>query len=279
MGGAVPGVPPELQPKPSPRVDAARAAVGASPSSVEAHVDLGWALVDAEGWIDAYREAETILEMDSTSPDGRVISAAVRIVMGQKSMARTLVDEALGYDPKHIQALSYSGMLSLRAGDREAAAAAWEAAKEAGGDPQAYDELIELARSDRPLPGPKSRPGHPPSPPAETSSDQEVAIAGTIRLGKGAEPPPGGAIFVIARLPGVTRGPPAATRKYPPKLPLAFSLGADNVMMGGPFPNKIELTIRWDADGNAMTRGDTDLWGAADDTLTQGTTGVEILLN
>ena len=49
-------------------------------------------------------------------------------------------------------------------------------------------------------------------------------------------------------------------------------------MMGGPFPDKVELTVRWDADGDAMTKGEQDLWGAADQTIDKGTSGVEIIL-
>lgn len=292
VGGAAPGVPPDLQPKPSPMVDAARVAVGANPSSVEAHVQLGWALIDAEGWIDAYREGEQVLKLDPTSPDGRVISAAVRIVMGMETIARELLDEALAYDPKHIQGLSYSGMLHMRAGNRGAAAIDWQKAKDAGGDAAAFDKLIALSKSDAPFPaaggaGPQGRPApnaggdpHAGHDHGDGAVDPPVRedITGTLTLGAGAKPPAGGRIFVIARRPGVAGGPPAATAALPPKLPATFRLGAENVMMGGPFPDKVELTVRWDADGDAMTKGEQDLWGAADQTIDKGTSGVEIIL-
>ncbi len=292
-GGAVPGVPPSLQPKPSPVVDAARARVAANPDDLSAHVQLGWALVDAEGWIDAYREAETILKSAPTSPDGRAISAAVRIVMGQEAIARTLIDEALAFDPSHLQALSYDGMLELRAGNREGAAKAWEAALAAGGDQASFTRLIALARSDAPLPpglgGPRrdTPPNHPgpgtSRPPGAATSRAPAAagggnISGTLALGEGATPPPGGRIFVIARRKGIATGPPAASAALPPTLPATFTIGQANVMMGGPFPAEVDLTVRWDADGDAMTRGDDDLWGTPDSTLAAGTTGVEIIL-
>ncbi len=273
-GGAVPGVPPSLQPKPSPAVDAARAMVGANPGSVEAHVQLGWALLDAEGWIDAYQTAETVLRMDPTSPDGRVISAAVRIVMGMETVARELIDEALSYDPKHIQALSYSGMLHWRAGDRAAAEAAWTTAKAAGGDPASFDRLIAMAQN-APLPGKGPAP-HPDGDPHAAGSE---VISGTLSLGPNAKPPAGGRIFVIARRPGVAGGPPAATAMLPAKLPTTFRIGQANVMMGGPFPDEVELTVRWDADGDAMTKGDDDLWGTADSAVAKGTSGVAIVLH
>ncbi len=104
-------------------------------------------------------------------------------------------------------------------------------------------------------------------------------ITGTIVLGPDAKPPAGGRIFVIARRPGVAGGPPAATAALPARLPAEFSLGPQNVMMGGPFPDTVELTVRWDADGDAMTKGDADLWGTADSPVDKGTAGVEVVLH
>ncbi|MEZ4266336.1 MAG: tetratricopeptide repeat protein [Myxococcota bacterium] len=133
--------------------------------------------------------------------------------------------------------------------------------------------------------------GHPPIPGAETggmpaghpaipgaaqpqaaATTGDVAVAGTIRLADGVTAPPGATLFVIARRPDVPRGPPAATRRYPAtSFPLAFSLGQDNVMLGGPFPEEFTLSARLDTDGNAMTRAPGDLEGAVTGTVKKGT--------
>ena len=43
-------------------------------------------------------------------------------------------------------------------------------------------------------------------------------------------------------------------------LPGTFSLGpADQMMAGMPFPDRIDLSARWDLDGNAMTKEAGDL--------------------
>ena len=292
-GSSVPGVPPNLAPKPSPIVDQARAAVSASPDSPQAWADLGWALVEAEGWIDVWNVASELLEIAPGHPDGLTLQATVRLTMGMDDQAATLLDQALLHDPNHVMAMSWKGSVLLRSGDREGAKTIWSRAAliapEAG-----FDRLIVMADSadltarPAPHPGGASAPPHPggasapPHPTAPTGAPPAAGgnrISGTLSLGDGAQTPPGGVIFVIARQPGVAGGPPVATVRLPAHtLPLDFALGDEHVMMGGPFPARVDLTARWDADGNAMTRGDADLH-AAGGTVDAGAVGLALVLN
>ena len=74
---------------------------------------------------------------------------------------------------------------------------------------------------------------------------------------------PQAALFIIARPAGGAGGPPLAVKKIDkPTFPLSYSLGQENVMMQGtPFAGKINITVRLDKDGNAMTREAGNLVG------------------
>ena len=90
----------------------------------------------------------------------------------------------------------------------------------------------------------------------------ELAISGTVKLSpKLQEPwPAGSPVFVIAR--SRDGGPPYAVRRYDGvKPPFPYSLGSENVMLGGGAPKRLVITVRVDQDGDAMTRQLGDLEG------------------
>jgi cytochrome c-type biogenesis protein CcmH len=71
------------------------------------------------------------------------------------------------------------------------------------------------------------------------------------------------ALFIIARSGGAAGGPPVAVKKIErPVFPLTYTLGPEDVMMKGmPLSGKITISVRLDADGDAMTRQPGDLVG------------------
>lgn len=110
-----------------------------------------------------------------------------------------------------------------------------------------------------------------------------AAIHGSIELAPelAREGPRGATLFVIARPAGVTRGPPLAVRRFAsPTLPLDFQIGPQHAMVQGiPFAGEIQLTVRLDGDGDAMTRQPGDLSGSAEVAVAPGTRGVRIVLD
>jgi len=93
--------------------------------------------------------------------------------------------------------------------------------------------------------------------------------------------PAGGVLFVIARAEGMPGGPPLAVLRIEgPSFPVSFRIGPDDVMIPSmQFAGSISLTARLDADGNALTRGASDLSGVASEALTPGATGVRLVLS
>jgi len=90
------------------------------------------------------------------------------------------------------------------------------------------------------------------------------------------------ALFIIARPASGAAGPPLAVKKIDqPSFPLSYSLGQENVMMQGtPFAGKINITVRLDKDGNAVTREAGNLLGDyKKNPVTVGSQNVDITLD
>jgi hypothetical protein len=273
-GGAIPGVPPTLKPKSSLRVDRARARVSAEKENPIAWAELGYALLDAEGWIDAFQTAQSLRELAPQNADARVIEAMVRVPMGQPEAADQLLDEALTLDPKHVMALTARGMIRYSSKDLAGAKQDWTLARGLAGPGQGHDQLLAMAD------------GAPELPDAARSEDADRSVGGnpqdvtgTVRLAKAEQPPEGGVLFIYARRPGQTSGPPVAVKRIAePKLPLTFRLGpADQMIKGMPFPDRLDVSARWDLDGNAMTKGPADPQASATGIAT-GTAGLDLVL-
>lgn len=291
-GEAVPGVPPSLQPKASPRVDAARAAVAADPSNVEARVELGWALIEAEGWIDVFNNAEQLRKVAPNNPDAYVQQAVVRVRMGQRTVAEELLDTALGIDPEHGRGLAWKGSLRWQAGDKEAAKDVWTKGQALHPD-EGFTELLKMANGEITPTSIGAPPaGDPDAPtqtaettrPAETTQPASAAkpapITGTVLVPEGTQIPSTAVIFVYARPAGQTAGPPLAAVRLGPKVgAVPFSIGPDNMppMMGRrPFPDSVSLAARLDLDGSAGTKDGPS--GAVAEAVAAGSAGVTITL-
>lgn len=104
-------------------------------------------------------------------------------------------------------------------------------------------------------------------------------IRGTIEA-PGLEAPPSDAVlFVFVRAPEGRGGPPLAVQRHsPPALPLAFSIGPEDAMMGpAPFPERVVVEARLDADGDPLSRDPGDL-SARSDPVAPGSVDVTLTL-
>jgi hypothetical protein len=107
-----------------------------------------------------------------------------------------------------------------------------------------------------------------------------VRISGTITLPDAlrARTSADDVLFVIARDPATPGPPVAVARLSGNRYPMAFSLGDRDRMLGGSWPERVEVEARLDADGDPLTRGPGDLAGRAPDPVSPGQAGVRIEL-
>jgi len=293
-----------LKAKDTPRLRAARAAVAADPSSVEALAELGYSLAEAGGWIEVYQTAQKLLGQDTTQADGLILMAMVRGAMRQPQQAAVLIDRVLEQDADNMRAMEVGGRLAAQAGDWQRAVKLLEPVQEKLQSKDLgmlIDSIKRHAKGEMKAPGmmgggamggamAQAGPGHPPTgtrhPPMPAGGKANAsgavsggAVEGTVQLAEGASPPQGGVLFVIARPAGVTVGPPAAAKRLPVgSFPIHFRLDQSNAMMGASLPTELSLSARWDADGNAATHGSEDLEGQASGKVKLGRSDVEIVL-
>lgn len=102
------------------------------------------------------------------------------------------------------------------------------------------------------------------APPAAAGGE----ISGEIEVSPSlaAEVKSGDVLYVVARRVAasgeVMRAPVAVDRLVVARLPMAFKMGAAQVMVPGtPFGGKLQITVRLDRDGDAMSRKPGDLEG------------------
>lgn len=90
-------------------------------------------------------------------------------------------------------------------------------------------------------------------------TDPNAVITGSITLADGFHLETSGFLFIVARSKESPVGPPLAVKRIEaPVFPVTFEMSEENVMNmgGGPkkkFAGELELTVRFDQDGNAMT--------------------------
>ncbi len=126
------------------------------------------------------------------------------------------------------------------------------------------------------MPGPGESGGAPAPPQARSGSGE--AMRGTLRVAPAlaGSVPEGAILFVIARMG--PSGPPTAVLRVPdPTFPMSFAIGPEHLMIEQmPFQGPFAITVRVDADGNAMTRNPGDLQGAALTPHSPGDSGIAI---
>jgi Flp pilus assembly protein TadD len=70
------------------------------------------ALLDAGEWMQAYQLAERQLQTDPENVEALLALVAVRLKMGQPTLASTLIEQALALAPNHAQALAFQAQLA-----------------------------------------------------------------------------------------------------------------------------------------------------------------------
>lgn len=122
---------------------------------------------------------------------------------------------------------------------------------------------------------------------APIAGEQGSPISGTLRLADGmAEKVPAGAVlFLILRQDageGV-QGPLLASQKLPAEpgvFPLQYRIGAQDLMFpGSTLSGSVRLSVRIDADGDAMSKQPGDLTGEHPKAVTVGAQQVDIVID
>lgn len=270
-------------------------AAEAAPADVAALNNFGHALLHAGKLMDSYQQAEAVVKISPEDPEARTHQAIVLIAIGDVAKAAAALDKVIAGAPTFGEALAYRGALHFQAGERDQALALLERAVTA--DPALAGSIRPLMEAARSGAGPMAgagasgpaaqssqsgRPGPDASTGASPSAGAAPGVTGTLALDASVadKAKPGDTLFLSARAPGVTTGPPTWTKRVSvtTAFPTDFSLGPDDAMIKGiPTPDELVITARIDRDGNAMTKSPDDLVGKSAP-LKPGATNVAITL-
>ena len=209
--------------------------------------------------IEAFKQA---LTADPNQPEAHVYMGFILIQAGHADGALLAFDKALAIAPNLPLALWGKGM-TLYQGKKDYAGAKEVFEKLLQIMPAGEERVqIEKILAEMPQSGQKPRQqSDRPAPAASASQEITGKISIDPKLKSNVDSQ--AALFIIARPAAATKGPPLAVRKIDrPVFPLSYSLGPENVMMQGiPFTGSVSITVRLDKDGNPTTRQPGDLTG------------------
>jgi cytochrome c-type biogenesis protein CcmH len=208
--------------------------------------------------IDSFKQ---VLAQEPNQPEAHSYMGFILVQAGHGDGAIMAFEKALAVAPNFPLALWGKGMVLYR--EKNDYAGAREIFERLLNMMPPGSERNEVAKvlAEIPAGGAQKTPtGKAPGAPATSAK-----VSGTITIDPKlkAHVDSGAALFIMARRFGAAAGPPLAVTKIDkPTFPLAYSLGQENVMMQGtPFTGKINISVRLDKDGNAMTRETGNLVG------------------
>ncbi len=227
----------------------------------------------------AMQTNDKALAVAPNDADARTWRAVITAMMGMADRALEGFDEVLRDVPDHPQATVYKGLLLLEQGRATEAIPLLEKAIVLNPGNPAAQAALEQARR---MAGAAPPTGGGPLPaPGAT----QTIVQGTIAIDPAAVAavPAGGVLFWSVRDPA-RPGPPVAADRADlgtVQFPMPFVLTTEHIraMPGAPtaLPAAVDLTVRVDGDGNAMTR-EAGLPSATNPALAIGTSDVTVVL-
>jgi len=254
------------------------ARLAANPGDVEGWQMLGRTYLvtgDAAKAADAYRKA---LELNAEDPALKLDLAEALILTEDPAVqgqAKQIVDAAIAADASNGKALWYSGVMAIRAGDKETAKARWSKVLEQN-PPDDIRQIIVAQLAELGVEVPASAAASPSAMGAggamsggmsggmasPGAADGPAPTGRTIRIAISVDPKiadklqPGTPLFVAARQPGIPGPPLAAVRLSSDQLPTTVVLSDANSMMEGrnlSSVDDVELVARVAFGGTAVT--------------------------
>jgi tetratricopeptide (TPR) repeat protein len=245
--------------QPDPAIQRLEQEVTADPNNADKRIALARRYLDKENMMGVFEQTRAVLDKNPNDARAQTYNAIVRMTMGQLDQAASMLDSATKNDPKLADAWVALAWIRVQKGDKVAAKAAIDTA--IANVPAEADRLRDVWTQ-------MSNQQAAPAPAPAAAPD---AIHVTLSLSPSAATKTG-VLYVIARTPGVTSGPPLAVKRLNvTSFPITVDLSSADSMMGQPLPKKVHLEARLDSDGNPLTKAPTDPTAAADGVSTGAT--------
>lgn len=260
-----------------------KARAEAHPDNVEMQLEMAGAYLRIGRFMEVFEASKRVLDRHPDHPKGLTFMAAVSLRMGKFAEAEEMIGRVLKAESSAPEAYLLLGMAQLKQNKGKEALASFE--RMAQLDPKAAPSLAPLIRQAQQAAGidagppPPSMAAHRPhgNHAGHDHAGHDHAHHAHAHHNHGGKPmpgvkvkvilpaalkdqvPKGSVVFVYARAPGVTAGPPLAVKRFPVSvLPTSFELGDGDMMMGGKLPMMVDLHARVDEDGVATTKTGTE---------------------
>lgn len=262
----------ELTPEVEAQLRGLRDRVQAAPQDLNARRQLTVALLNANLLMEAFEQARELQKVAPNDPDGLFVEGVVRLAMGQWPLTVELMDGVLAQHPDHLLAALAKGQAQASLGETaQAIATLNKGLAAAGGSFPPIEELLaQLTAGGATGRAEMADTGGAVATPAGTEATPAGTAGGSYRvhveLAPGTVAPRaanGVPATLFLALRGEAPGPPAAVKRIvDPTFPLDLTLSATDSMMGQPLPQKGNLSVILDGDGNASTKEPGDLAAA-----------------
>ena len=241
-----------------PAVQRLEQEVSADPNNADKRIALARMYLDKENMMGVFEQTKAVLEKNPNDARAQTYNAIVRMAMGQLDQATSMLDTATKTDPKLADAWVALAWIHVQKGDKSGAKAAIDSAitNAPSEDDRLRDVWNQMSNAQ-------------PAPPAGDNPHTKTATAGdaihlTLNIASSASVK-SGVVYIIARNPGETAGPPLAVKRINvTSFPVTVDFSSADSMMGQPLPAKVHLEARLDSDGDAATKSPTDPTATAD---------------
>ena len=245
------------------------ARLAANPGDVEGWQMLGRTYLvsgEAAKAVTAYQKA---IDLTGGNDPALKLDLAEALVLTEdpavQDQAKQIVDAAIAADASNGKALWYSGVMAIRAGDKETAKARWSKLLELS-PPEDIRQIVVAQLAELGVEAPAMAAASPPAMGAGAASagaaEGPAPTGRTIRIAISVDPKiagklqPGTPLFVAARQPGIPGPPLAAVRMSSDQLPTTVVLSDANSMMEGrnlSSVDDVEVVARVAFGGTAVT--------------------------
>jgi len=255
-----------------PAVQKLEQEVSADPNNADKRIALARIYLDKENMMGVFEQTKAVLDKNPNDARAQTYNAIVRMAMGQLDQSTSMLNTATRTDPKLADAWVALAWIHVQKGDKTGAKAAIDSAIE--NVPAEADRLRDVwnqMSNVQPSPAMTDNPHAKAAlaDPAAASSPDAIHL--TLSLAPSAATKTG-VLYIIARNPGETAGPPLAVKRVNvTTFPMTVDFSSADSMMGQPLPKKMHLEARLDADGDAATKSPTDPIATADGVSTGAT--------
>lgn len=270
---AAQNAPQQQQAQADPAVQKLEQEVSADPDNADKRIALARMYLDKENMMGVFEQTNAVLQKNPGDARAQTYNAIVRMAMGQLDQANTMLDTATKTDPKLADAWVALAWIHVQKGDKSGAKAAIDSA--ITNVPSEADRLRDVwnqMSNAQPAPAMTDNPhakgaladpaAAQMAPPAAAAAPDAVHL--TLSLAPSAATKTG-VLYIIARNPGETAGPPLAVKRLNiTSFPITVDFSSADSMMGQPLPKKFHLEARLDSDGDAATKSPTDPTATAD---------------